>query len=94
MAPRYISLAYLNYKVLPVTYRDLPLFFFDIVAIATNGKPLLKRSFSHFPQFPNSNICQDLDKELAPMQEDPVIKNHGRIKPENGTRFIPDHAIS
>ena len=51
-----------------------------------------------FPQFPTRNICQDLDKELAPMQEDPVIKNHGRIMPENGTRFIPDicliHAIS
>ena len=53
MAPRYILLAYLNYKVLPVTYRDLPLFFFDIIAIATNGKPLLKWSSSHFSPVPH-----------------------------------------
>ena len=30
-----------------VMCKDLPLFLFDIVAVATNGKPLLKRSSSH-----------------------------------------------
>ena len=30
-----------------VKHKDLPVFLLDIVAIATNGKPLLKQSFSH-----------------------------------------------
>ena len=30
-----------------VTRKDLPLFLFDIIVIATNGKPLLKRSSSY-----------------------------------------------
>ena len=35
-----------------VTRKDLPLLLFDIVAIATNGKPILKQSFLTFTFFP------------------------------------------
>ena len=38
--------------------------------------------------FPTRNICQT--RTLPRSMQDPVIKNHGRIMPENGTRFIPD----
>ena len=30
---------------------------------------------------------------LPRSMQDPVIKNHGRIRPENGTRFIPDICV-
>ena len=39
-----------------VTRKDLPLFFFDIVAIATNGNSLLKRSSSHSPVLQQATI--------------------------------------
>ena len=32
-----------------ITCKDLSLFLFDIIGIATNGNPLLKRSSSHSP---------------------------------------------
>ena len=39
-----------------VTRKDLPLFLFDIVAIATNGKLLLSGA-PHIPQFYSDSAC-------------------------------------
>ena len=35
-----------------------------------------------------------LTRTLPRSMQDPVIKNHGRIRPENGARFIPDISVA
>ena len=54
-----------QFESFDVTNKDLPLFLFDIVGIATNGKLLLKRSSSHSPVLQHFGLLSGLPMAMV-----------------------------